>query len=80
LTTLPHPTAKSYATTIRQLEQAITLHRRSEPAGAGDAGGTNLSPAVCSCPRRIRVARSVLAQGPITCGLCTTDFRVVDTD
>jgi hypothetical protein len=36
LTTLPHRTAKHYAPTIRQLDRAITLHRRSEDQG-GDA-------------------------------------------
>jgi hypothetical protein len=75
LTTLPHATAETYALVIRQLEQAITLHRRSEPVRGDDAGGTNLIAATCSCPRRIRVALSVLAQGPITRRLCASDFQ-----
>jgi hypothetical protein len=29
---------------------------------------------VCACPRRIRAAPSVLAQGPIRCLVCATDF------
>lgn len=28
----------------------------------------------CACPRRISVARSTLAHGPITCGICGEDF------
>jgi len=34
--------------------------------------------ALCSCGRRIRVAESVLEAGPITCGLCGTDFEAAD--
>jgi hypothetical protein len=78
LTTLPHATAKTYAATIRQLEQAITLHRRSELAGAGAAGGTNLSLAVCRCPRRIRVAPGTLAAGPIVCAICSQPFALTE--
>lgn len=29
----------------------------------------------CDTPRRIRVARTVLAQGPIICGICGTPFK-----
>lgn len=36
--------------------------------------GRALPLATCACPRRIRVARSVLAAGPITCGCCGADF------
>ena len=32
------------------------------------------SAAHCACPRRITVARSVLALGPITCSVCGEDF------
>jgi len=42
----------------------------------------NLRPATCGCGRRIRIASSTLAAGPITCGLCGAEFasaaRVVD--
>jgi hypothetical protein len=33
---------------------------------------------VCLCARRIRVARSVLNLGRITCGTCDTDFMPED--
>ena len=29
----------------------------------------------CACPRRITVAPTILALGPITCGVCGEDFR-----
>jgi hypothetical protein len=31
--------------------------------------------AICGCARRIRIAPSVLELGPITCGLCGSDFE-----
>jgi hypothetical protein len=76
LTTLPQPTAERYATTIRALQRAITLHRRNEPSATGDAGGTNLAPADCGCPRRIRVAPGTLAAGPIVCAICSQPFAL----
>lgn len=41
----------------------------------GRASGNNGLTARCDCGRRIRVAASVLAAGPITCGRCGSDFR-----
>jgi hypothetical protein len=29
----------------------------------------------CDCGRRIRIATTIYAAGPITCGLCGTDFK-----
>lgn len=76
LTTLPHTTAAAYATTITELQHAITLHRRSEP-GPGANGGRNLIAAACACPRRIRVAPGTLAQGAIICAICASEFAAV---
>jgi hypothetical protein len=76
LTTLPDPTASRYEPTIATLQRAITLHRRAEPGGPGAAGGTNLTPAVCACPRRIRVAPGTLAAGPILCTVCSQPLLV----
>ena len=33
-------------------------------------------PAVCGCGRKLRMAPSVLAQGPVVCGLCGQDFSI----
>jgi hypothetical protein len=43
------------------------------PAGQVEKNGVV---AVCDCtpPRRMRITRSVLTVGPITCGICGTDF------
>lgn len=37
-------------------------------------GGASYVKATCDCPRTIRVAPSVLAEGDITCGVCATSF------
>ena len=76
LTTLPRATAAAYASTITELEHAITLHRRSE-SGPTATGGSNLIPAACACPRRIRVAPGTLSQGAIVCAVCAREFAAV---
>lgn len=74
-TTLPEQTAAPYAPVIAALEAAITAHRHVEETGAGARrGGRNLAVCVCACGRRIRIAPSVLALGPITCGVCDERF------
>jgi hypothetical protein len=43
---------------------------------------TNRNPiaCTCACPRRIRVALTVLALGPITCGNCGAAFELTRAD
>lgn len=72
-TTVPARTQQVYAGTLDQLGAALRLYRASEPAVAG--GKTKTPPCLCACGRRIRVAPSVLAAGPITCGICHTPFQ-----
>lgn len=73
-TTVPNRTRELYAHTIRVLGAALQLHRASEiPAQPGKTKSP--PPCVCECGRRIRVAPSVLEAGPITCGICNTEFE-----
>ena len=74
-TTLPAATAALYRKAIDELNQALTVFRRAEPTGGGRRSNNNPEPATCACPRRIRVARSVLDAGPIVCALCGEPFR-----
>lgn len=77
-TTVPDSTQASYAATLERLGAALRLVRAVEPTGSGATKKT--PPAcVCGCGRRIRVAPSVLAAGPIVCGVCETNFEP-DTD
>lgn len=44
-------------------------------AGSGHSGSPkNGLVLVCDCPRRIRASSTVVAQGPIFCGICETEF------
>lgn len=82
-TTLPDDTADAYSAELALLGEAITAYRRAESTGAGTTTTSrNNPPALCGCEphRRIRVARAVLAAGPIVCGCCGTEFTVDEPD
>lgn len=81
-TTLPDYTAAVYVAELAQLAEAITAYRSAEAIGGGGTTSRNNPPATCGCEpaRRIRVARSVLAAGPIVCGLCGSEFTVDEPD
>jgi hypothetical protein len=71
-TTLPDRTAERYAAVLDGLEQALTMHRDGEPTATGRS--RNSPACVCGCGRRIRIAPSVLALGPVICRLCGDQF------
>jgi hypothetical protein len=74
-TALPERTREEYAETIAMLGEALRLFRSVEVTGGNTGKASNPPACVCDCGRRIRVAASVLAAGPITCGVCGTDFE-----
>jgi len=74
-TTVPDATAAVYAAEVEDLAAALVAWRRPEGRRGGRAGSNNGVAARCGCGRRIRIAESVLAAGPVTCGLCGGDFR-----
>lgn len=43
--------------------------------GGGAASPKNGLVLTCDCPRRIRLSAAAAAIGPITCGVCATDFN-----
>ena len=73
-TTLPEHTRSAYADTIDQLGRALRMHRSAELTGGNGTKTKTPPPCVCDCGRRIRVAPTVIAAGPITCGVCGADF------
>lgn len=80
-TTVPAQTADEYAPQLAALTEAITAYRRAEaPSGGTGKTSRNNPAATCGCEpaRRIRVARAVLAAGPILCGVCGTEFTTDD--
>ncbi len=75
-TAVPDATAALYRAELRRLGDALVAYRRLEPTGRGRRKNNNNGVAArCGCDRHIRVAESVLGAGPITCGLCGTDFE-----
>ena len=74
-TTVATATREAYADVTALLGAALRLHRTAElGAGDGKAKKPSQPACVCECGRRIRVAKSVLAAGPILCGVCGTEF------
>ncbi|HLX48550.1 MAG TPA: hypothetical protein VKS82_09465 [Streptosporangiaceae bacterium] len=80
VTSVPDGTAKTYARQITALDKAMTIWRHDEINGTGTGKrNTNLIAAACPCERSIRIAATVLADAPITCGACGSDFAPKDS-
>ncbi|MGQ0575454.1 MAG: hypothetical protein ACT4RN_14780 [Pseudonocardia sp.] len=73
-TAVPVVTRDAYADVIAQLGAALRLHRSVEITATGTIKTPGQPACVCDCGRRIRVAKSVLAAGPIVCGVCGSEF------
>ena len=74
-TTVPATTAAAYAEAVERLERALVLWRRAEVAGGRGRVSRNPKAYACDCDRRIRVAESTMAEGPILCGRCEGEFQ-----
>jgi hypothetical protein len=79
-TTVPAPTASSYAGQLEELQAALVLWRRQEHRIGSGARSRNLLAAACGCGRRIRAAKATLAEAPIVCGACQHPFEPADSD
>ena len=75
-TTVPDATAARYRAELRRLDAAMVAWRHADGGSGrgGRASSNNGLAARCDCGRRIRVSAAVLGAGPITCGLCGTNF------
>jgi Sigma-70, region 4 len=60
---------------IVDFQQALTVYRAAEPTRPQRR--PSAVACVCSCRRRIRIARSVLARGPVICGVCSGAFELI---
>ena len=77
-TTVPEPTASVYAGQLEELAAALVLWRRQEQRIGPGGRSRNLLAAACGCGRRIRVAKTTLAEAPILCGACQQPFEPAD--
>jgi hypothetical protein len=79
-TTVPEHTAAAYANQLQDLAAALVLWRRHEDSSGPGPRSRNLLAATCACGRRIRVAKTTLAEAPILCSLCIQPFQPDDQD
>jgi len=77
-TEVPTATAARYRPVLADLSGALVLWRRAEHGTSGRAPTRNPTVCRCECGRRIRVSERTLAQGPIVCGRCQSEFRSED--
>ncbi|MEV0803406.1 hypothetical protein AB0I34_37340 [Kribbella sp. NPDC050281] len=74
--TLREQTATTYRTVLAGLRNALIAYRHPEALGGqAKKNNNNAVACACECPRRIRVAKAVLEQGEITCGICDSTFE-----
>ena len=76
-TTVPEHTA-AYAGQLQELQAALVLWRRQEHRSGAGPRSRNLLAATCGCGRRIRVAKTTLAEALILCGACAQPFEPAD--
>jgi hypothetical protein len=79
-TTVPEPTANTYAAQLEELAAALVLWRRLERRADTTSKARNLLACTCGCGRRIRVAKATLAEAPILCALCEEPFQPDDQE
>lgn len=72
-TTVLSETELRYRSALDRLSTALVAFRHAEPRKERPSSN-NGNVLVCGCQRRIRVAPSVAAAGPIVCGVCRASF------
>ncbi|WP_329005699.1 hypothetical protein OHA18_20165 [Kribbella sp. NBC_00709] len=74
--TLRKETATTYKSVLVELKKALIAYRHPEMTGGrAKKNNNNAIACACQCPRRIRVAKAVLEEGEITCGICESTFE-----
>jgi hypothetical protein len=74
-TSVPEPTTNLYAGQLEELAAALVLWRRLEAPAAAGTRSRNLLACSCPCGRKLRAARTTLAEAPILCGACAQPFQ-----
>jgi hypothetical protein len=72
--TLRIETATTYKSVLTELKTALIAYRHPEMVAGASTKNNNAIACACQCPRRIRVAKQVLEEGDITCGVCEATF------
>jgi hypothetical protein len=79
-TTVPEQTTAVYVDQLEDLAPALVLWRRQEHRTGPGSRSRNLLAASCGCGRRIRVAKTTLAEAPILCAACQQPFQPAGPD
>ena len=79
-TTVPEALAEVYADVLAGLAAALVLWRHAEQQTPTQTGSRNLLACTCPCGRKLRVAKTTLAEAPILCSLCIQPFHPDDQD
>jgi len=78
--TLRAATEQRYSGELEGLKAALSAYRHPEiHVEAGRTSSNNALACLCTCPRRIRVARAVLDEGGITCEVCGDTFEPAES-
>lgn len=73
-TQLDDTTRARYTRQVTRLDKAIGGHRVTRMRRRRRASSNNGTALVCDCGRKVRVAPSIAALGPILCGVCDAAF------
>ena len=73
--TLRPETQAHYQHKLDILQDVLSVYRHPEILTSKTSKSNNALACTCECPRRIRVSRSVLDEGPITCTVCDAYFE-----
>jgi hypothetical protein len=80
VTCVPTKTSNVYRREVDLIKSALVAFRHAEVVVPGKARSSNLAVASCDCDRKIRVAKSTLAEAPILCGRCGVEFTAEDDE
>jgi hypothetical protein len=80
VTCVPTKTSNRYRRQVELIKAVLVAFRHAEVTVPGKAHSSNLTVAACDCDRKIRVAKSTLAEAPILCGRCGVEFRAEDDE
>jgi hypothetical protein len=79
-TTVPDATVAAYAAVVDEIRVALVLWRYLDQLAGPQPKSRNLLACSCPCGRKLRAAKSTLADAPILCGACDGPFEPDDAD
>jgi hypothetical protein len=75
LTSVPDATVSAYTAVLDEIRVALVLWRYLDQLASTRVPSRNLLACTCPCGRKLRAAKSTLADAPILCGACDQPFQ-----